>query len=158
MNVDIAKLLIEGKSATEIEMIVRDAVRAEQERLLKEEAEAARIPDKTEIATRVANGTVTTKDIIVIVLDYAKTQVPEIAEMGKLDLDGETLSDLAEVIDLSIAEARKEVGSMIALAGIMGVDPKEAFAAKTGKKTISNEEASQVLAQLKNSLKSGGAF
>lgn len=160
MNVDIAKLLVEGKTATEIEMIVREAVRAEQERLLKEaaKAEAAKIPDKTEIATRVANGTVTTKDVLVIVLDYAKVQIPEIAEAGELDIDGETLNDLVEIIDLSIAEARKEVVGMLQLAKMMGVDPKEALAAKTGKKQISNEEAAQVLAQLKNSLKNGGAF
>lgn len=151
MNVDIAKLIAEGKSVEDIKAIVAVEIAKAQKKV-----EAAKIPDKSEIAARVANGTVTTKDVIIIVLDYAKAQIPEIAEMGELDLDGATLNDLAEVIDLSIGEARKEVGSMLALAGMMGVDPKEAFAAKTGKKQISNEEAAEVLSQLKNSLKSGG--
>lgn len=147
MNVNIAQLVAEGKTADQIKDIVAVEIA---------KAEAAKTPTLQEIGARVANGEMTTKDLIVIALGYITDKIPEIADLGELEITGADLTDLAEAIDAAIEEGRDQIKSLLTLADMMGVDPKEMITSQVkGVKpgSISTSDAEAILASLKQSFK-----
>lgn len=154
MNVDIAQLVAQGLTLEDIKDVI--AVEVAKAKA----AQAAKTPTLEEIGARVAAGEVTTKDMIVIALDYVNKKIPEVAVFGEeLEFTGAQLTDIAEAIDAAIEEGREQVKGLFALADIMGVDPKEVIgsqlkaAATPG--SISTADAEAVLKSLRQSFKPG---
>lgn len=142
MSLDIAKLIAEGKTPDQIKNIVSAAIAEEQEKI---EAAKPKIATLEEIGGRVAAGILQTEDIVILLIDYMKQELPEIADLGEIDLNAEDISFIADAVDEGIAEGRKQLAFVTQLA-------KAADPTGSNKIKLTPEDAMRFLGQFKTTL------